>query len=365
MRPPTTHGDDRVSALWRWFNRIRGHATALQPEEIDSFETFGGALIATRPRGYADYLFQRFANPSFLAAIPAVIVLGQHCSQSPRARMLEILCGTGHLSAVVTSLCPEVTIIVSDIDFANLMITSRFLVPGTPAICIDVELPLPFADDTFDGLFCVDGLHYVRSKRALLSEVDRVVSKEGGAWVFAHVHNAAGENVSAGSPLDSDGYRKRFAFGEQRLLPEAGILDQVKRDGSLDLTASPENEEVAKSNALTLVGARGGELWRRHERLDEAMTRRHDLIALNPIYRAEKDGNGFMASAQWPSEALHTECTASGQWIPETVSFDGELVEEIVAARKTGFLSERVRHLVLSFVLVCLPACYERFDAFL
>lgn len=320
---------------------------------------FEGHLHATRSTGYAHYLFQRFANPSILGAIPPLMVLGQYCVGTPRGRLLELLSGTGHASAIVRAAYPGIEVVLTDIDFVNLEIARRYLSPGTPALCIDAEGPLPFRSDTFDGLFCMDGLHYVRSKATLLREVDRVVSNRG-AWLFAHMHNADGENVNAGTPLASGAYAARFAFGEYRLHAETAILAEMRDTGGLDLTKPPDPATVAGANSLSLFGARDTSLWRKHSGLDRQLAGRPELLALNPLYRARREGDDLMAVASWPTESLREECTAEGPVLPESICFDAPLLDEIAATTAGSQPTERVLQLIRQSILVSLPLCYPR-----
>jgi SAM-dependent methyltransferase len=354
---PTSQPQDRAprkSRLAAWLQRP-SQSAAPPPDETDFFAT----LHARRPSGYAQYLFQRFANPSFLAAIAPLAVLGASCSAGPRRRILDLLCGIGHASATICALHPQLQLIMADVDFVNLFLARRFLAPGATAICLDSELPLPFADATVDGVFCLDGLHYVRSKVALLEEVDRIVAADG-AYAFSHMHNADHANPNPGAPLSARGYAQRFAFGEQRLLPEAEILAQFHAGGFLDLTVQPAQEAIDASNALTLIGARDARLWRRHSGLDELVSRCANLLALNPLYRLRTAGTSMVAEAAWPSAGLEQECKGAMKYLPATVQLDQELLGQIAAARSGTALSTNVRQLLRNFVLVPLPQCYPR-----
>jgi SAM-dependent methyltransferase len=357
---PSRRSQVRTTAQ-RWLDQARRMILASPDTGERDRDDFRAALVKGRPKPYADYLYHRFANPSILAAIPALAILGDHRQKSGRRRFLEILCGIGHLSATADVVCPSAEIVMTDVDYTNLAIARRFVTPGTVAICLDAEMPLPFRDDAFDGLYCLDGLHYVGSKTRLLGEVDRVVTGDG-AWVFAHMHNALGTNPAAGIPLSAQGYASRFAFGEHRLVPERGLLDQIRRDGFVDLTTPPDPVAVEASNALILFGARDGSLWRRHDRFDDVVAGRPDRLWFNPLYVLERTAGGLTATARWPTQALRAECTADGPLVPESIDLPDRLVEEIIAAGRDGALSAGVRELVRSFVLVCLPDCYRRTD---
>lgn len=342
-------------------NLLRGSVSPTSDDGRLQQEGFEAILHANRPRGYANFLFHRFANPSFLGTLPPLVVLGDACQQTPRKRLLDLLCGIGHSSATVKALCSGVEVIMADADYVNLFIARRYVAPDTVALCIDVELPLPFVDGSVDELFCLDGLHYVRSKVALLREVDRIIGPKG-AWLFAHMHNANGTNMNPGAPLTAGGYVNRFAFGQQRLLPEDGILNQFQSNGCLDLIHERSAGVLESSNALSLMGTRDENLWRPHPFLDQALFRRPDLLALNPLYRLEQTDDGFVARAAWPSESLQRECTGTVPLFSDTVRLRSNTVQEIAVAKANGALSDEVRKLIRSFVLVCLPECYPRSD---
>jgi SAM-dependent methyltransferase len=347
-----------VRRLW---NILRKSPPPPHGESIGFQVGFQAALQAVRPGGYADYLFHRFANPSLLGLIPPLVVFGNAFGQGSAVRVLDLLCGVGHASAILNALHPQTEIVTADSDFVNLSLAQQFVVPRGAAICVDAELPLPFGDSSFDGLLCLDGLHYIRSKVALLREVDRVINAKG-VWLFAHMHNATVDNVNPGAPLTAGGYTTRFAFERQRLMPEREVLHQFQTGGFLDLTEQPDNRSLVSSHALTLLGARTETLWEKHAGLDDALCRRPDFIGFNPLYQVENVSDGLILRSDWPSESLRRECVEEIPILPETVQVSQHVVDEVVEMRTTGVLSDDVRKLLRSFVLVCLPECYPRKD---
>jgi hypothetical protein len=174
------------------------------------------------------------------------------------------------------------------------------------------------------------------------------------------MHNATGDNVNPGAPLTADGYAARFAFGRQRLMPEREVLHQFQAGGCLDLTEQPDIRSLASSHALTLVGARMETLWEKHAGLDVALCCRPDLIGFNPLYHAERISDGLMLRSVWPSESLRKECVGKMPVLPESLHVRQHVVDELAELRATGSLSDDVRKLLRSFVLVSLPVCYPR-----
>lgn len=350
---------DSIPILGSALRRLSGRRTVAPAVDLTKIEHFETALRASRPRGYADYLYQRFANPSLLGAIPPLLVLGQACGLCPRKRLLDVLCGTGHSSSTVCALCPGLDVIMADFDYVNLYLARRFLAPELTALCVDAELPLPLADDSVDAVFCMDGLHYVRSKGAFLNEVDRIVEPDGH-WVFAHMHNRSHANVNAGAPLDAKGYRRHFSFGEMRMLPEHQVIEQFRADGSLDLTDQVPDHVVEESHALTLVGSRGDGLWRRHAGLDEMLLARPDRLSLNPLYRLESRNGELLANAVWPSESLKRECTQTEALFSDGVRIPAHVLDAAPSTQGGTSESKDVLGLIRSFLLVSLPECYSK-----
>ena len=151
--------------------------------------------------------------------------------------------------------------IATDHDFVNLYLARRHMIPDTPCICLDAELPLPFGDRFFDSVLCLDGLHYVRSKRALLKELDRSV-EETGIWLFPHMHNALATNVSPGVPLRPGDYQRCFDFLPSRLCIESEILQDFMKHQTIDLTESRFAEQLDRVPVLSLVASRNTDIWR-------------------------------------------------------------------------------------------------------
>ncbi len=363
--PGPTRGSAGAANSLRILRRVRDvlreKCPPLDHGPIPLHSGFQASLHASRPRGYAEYLFHRYANASLLGAIPPLLILGDCCRDKSPGRVLDLLCGVGHTSALLTAFYPELEVVMADSDFVNLFLARNFTAPQATALCVDAEAPLPFAGSSFCGLFCLDGLHYVRSKVALLREADRVLGADG-VWAFAHMHNASAFNENPGAPLTVDGYRKLFAFGPNRLMAESEVLRQFQTQGCMDLTTQPDSQSLPSSHALTLVGGRTDSLWKRHSDIDETLCRRPDRIGLNPIYDVADVPDGLVLTAAWPSQALRQECIGRTPALPESVCIPRHVVDEIAAVSTTATVSDNVRALLRSFVLTSLPDCYSRLN---
>lgn len=90
-------------------------------------------------------------------------------------RVLDIPCGTGALSqllleggreVVSADLCPE-----------------GFVVPGRSAIRVNLNAVLPFDNESFDAVACVEGIEHIENPHLLAREANRMLRKGGMLYV--------------------------------------------------------------------------------------------------------------------------------------------------------------------------------------
>lgn len=317
--------------------------------------SFHESLHSHRPPAYANYLFHRYANNSFLAAIPLLLMVRQG---NPSGRLLDLNCGIGHASFFLQSMFPNLTVYATDHDYVNLHLVKRYIAPRALCLCLDAELPLPFPDHFFDTALCMDGLHYVRSKQACLRELDRTLQPEG-LWLFPHMHNALATNITPGIPLAPADYQRCFSFLEHRLLPEAAVFETFMREQRLDLSTIPTPKDLDQSPVLSLVGSRNPTMWRTHD-LSATLLSTAGRLAVNPIYRHTEGPNGITLDMAWPSAALEKECGAIQQFLPRSCTLETPLWRALQAGAPLDANTPAVRKLIHSFVLLPLPEGYRQ-----
>jgi SAM-dependent methyltransferase len=211
---------------------------------------------------YADYLYFRHANNSFMAAailicllrtlLPPLKSASNDRQQGPR-RVLDLSCGISHSSYLISTLFPSFQVIGVDWDFANLRLAKRYLCQTGTFICLDAELPLPFSDQSFAACLALDGLHYIRSKVALLSELDRVLDPQA-LWLFPHLHNALQPNPAPGVPVAPEEWARLLSFLPHRIL----FLGRHNRDVRPARRDRPAHSAPAwGSSRRTGAGGRG------------------------------------------------------------------------------------------------------------
>lgn len=102
-------------------------------------------------------------------------VLLQFARKEPGLRILEVGCGTGHWLEVlhaeglhVTGLDPS----------AGMLAQARARLPGRDLVRGQAE-HLPWGDQSFDRLFCINAIHHFVDKAAFLTEAKRILRPGG------------------------------------------------------------------------------------------------------------------------------------------------------------------------------------------
>lgn len=98
----------------------------------------------------------------------------EHLPKDAR-RVLDLGCGTGFFLAELDELRPGA--VGLDISHDMLLVSEKY-VPGARVLTADAER-LPFADASFDAIFCKGSLHHTRDHVRFLSNCCRALTKDG------------------------------------------------------------------------------------------------------------------------------------------------------------------------------------------
>ncbi|MCU1549097.1 MAG: methyltransferase type 11 [Arthrobacter sp.] len=191
----------------------------------------------------------------------------------PDSSVLDVAAGTGEPGLTAAALVPEGNVVLTDISEGMLRVAAeKAAVMGLENVrtAVSDAGALPFADDTFDAVFCRFGFMYFPELSAAMREMVRVAKP--GARISAAVWSRAQENPWAGLivgtiarhtelpvPLaGTSGLFRCAAVGYMsRLFTEAGLRDVSERKVSTDMVQeSPENYwEFITEIAATVVTA--------------------------------------------------------------------------------------------------------------
>lgn len=358
----------------RWAHRSRWHQARyyLNCRRLVATQdlTFESALdLVRQPKEFADYLFQRYANPSFMSDMALMPLLGSFFDHAAivqsgtasdlRPRVLDLGCGAGHSSFLMTHWFPGVSVVAADHDFVSLYVAKRFLAPNAEYVCFDSEVPNPFANDCFDAVHCLDAFHYFKSKRAIVSDLKRVV-RRSGLWVFAHLHNALMDNVTAGIPLSPEHYYRCFESLDPMLFDEADIRCSLSTGATAERIRARPAAELTGAQTLALVSGGAGTLPG-PDGLSALMLQKRSSLRINPIYDGAWHGSTLKLEVKWPNKVLHRECIDAESVLPRTPEIARSDLD--VLLNGTDRVDDPLlRDLLRRFVVVPLTPRYGRRD---
>lgn len=261
---------------------------------------------AATPDGAAHYFVVRWACPSFLAAMAMAPMLAGR-------RVLDLGAGVGHLAGFLRAVAPPTELMIADGHLLHLLVARTYFVPGVPAICLDLDQPLPLPDAAFDAVVLSDCFHYVDRKDELLREVFRVLAPEGDL-VLVHVHDArdtTGERVPGApiTPAACGSMIREAALGRVRVrgIPEDALVDTLRDvGGGVGCRATHRLDEMP-AGPYAMWGRRSHEAPAVPPRVPwERALPAGELIA-NPIYAVRRSRGGWRLTLRWPSAETYEE----------------------------------------------------------
>ena len=273
----------------------------------------------------ADCFLYRFSDPTFLTAEALLETLAP--DGRPRGPALDLCGGSGHLTRVLMRQPGNDGVVLADLFFWKLWLASRITAPGCVAVCCDANNPLPFDDAQFDTVLLSDAFPYLWQKRLAAQEMQRVVSAEG-VVVLPHLHNALGENYTAGDALTPAAYRELFLPSGPRLFDDRRMVERFLGHRVVDLTDDTAPETLGDTPSLTLVASRDDHLFRRHSVPDRLEV--SGVLRVNPLYRAEPAREKrTRLTLRFPTPEYEDEFRLSKRYLPRETTVDAGLTGRI------------------------------------
>ncbi len=292
---------------------------------------------------YADYLRHRFSAQSFWLLYPFLPALKRQ-----GRRLLELCCGAGHASFVVSRYASPEDLVCLDGNFRNLFLARRFS-SGADLVLADAGGPLPFRDGAFTCILMMDALHYVASQLLLARESERVLAEDGASF-FLHVHNRGGENPSAGHPLGPADIRRLFRR-PVALVPDRHILEDFLFHDRLDLTRGVAAETLERCDAFSVASGNAMPVW---EGIWKEVLQAQERLAINPLYRVREAKGRLRLERRFPSPAYAREYPLSEAFLPPVVEMDRSVRDRMAG----GAADDEIHGLRRRFVVLDVPQGY-------
>lgn len=95
--------------------------------------------------------------------------------EAGHGRVLDLPCGTGALTHRL--LTERRDVVSADID------PGEFMVPGRSCVKADLNARLPFDDESFDAMACVEGVEHIENPHLLAREANRILRPGGRLYI--------------------------------------------------------------------------------------------------------------------------------------------------------------------------------------
>ena len=290
------------------------------------------------------YFKHRFSSQTFWSIYPFVPLL-----RKKRKRILEVCCGAGHVSFVISKYVNPDELICVDGDFRSLYLAKKYF-SNAEFINIDANYQLPFKDNIFSSVLMMDAFHYVDARVLLAKEFERVLSKEG-MLLLLHLHNALVENVAAGKPLSPSAWKGLFDINIMAL-PEKSIVEDFVLRGRLDLSKRYSKEQLNSADAILMMAGADSDcfegLWK------DILGIKENLI-INPLYKMKKKGDKILLERKFPSESFRREYPLTEQYLPQKCTIDKIFVNGRMVCVSD---SDEIEDLMRKFVVINVPKNY-------
>jgi len=239
-----------------------------------------------------DYFKYRFSHLDFIGDRALIHLLMN--SERVQKPVLDICCGVGHHAFLISKYVPTKNIVCADRSFVSLYLAKRFFAKNANFICLDANVYLPFENNYFSSIFCLDAFYYITPKRLLANEFKRIMNLDG-ILLLSTLPNSLETGrkwIWGGEALMPKGYLGLFNGLEVRLLPQEKLVQDYLIRDELNLEKTCSEAEVNSSPFIFLVATRNKRDFKVYKNFSRELFERvcQNLI-LNPIYERRERGN--------------------------------------------------------------------------
>ncbi len=325
----------RLPPIDRWINQP---AAALLDRRFP-----GHAALNREIRGY--FLF-RPGHAEHVAAMGLASVI-----RAPDGPVLDLGAGAGHMAAYFCAAGIEVCAV--DRDFFLLMIGRLRVAPGARFVCCDLEEGLPFADNSFGAMTCVNTFHFVRNKAHLAGAAERVL-RQGSPLLFCALRHSFNPGAFRNFALPPSGYARLFADFEPRFYATDDVVDRYLDGGSPGAAEARSPDDLLEAPFIEITGHKGGS--HRPGGPFDQWPHASGTLGVNPLYQPVASGQrpGTLFRLTPPSDAFAEDSRHLLTRLPAEAYLEPELLEELRSGRRSDAMAPLIR----SMVLVQLPPGY-------
>ena len=302
---------------------------------------------------YDMYLRNRFSSESLWSIYPLIPLL-----KRKKSRILDLGCGAGHSSFVISKYVEPQLLCCADSIYRNLFLARKYFVQSAEFVCLDANSPLPFKDRIFSTIMMSDAFHYVYGRAYLAREMECALI-QGGLILLPHLHNSLAYNRSAGYPLTPQAYTNLFDSDhlEVKVMPERRIVENFLFSNKLDLVEKYSEDKLNSANAMMLMATSGSSLFKVYDRVNRDFLSVKNNLVINPLYEMKpKDDSIVLVRSSHKFSLLFGDYyPLTEKYIPEKY----EISKEFVSGRKAHISDlEKAEDLMKRFVIINVPENY-------
>lgn len=305
------------------------------------------------------YLKNRFSADTFWSLYPFIPLIKER-----RERILDLSCGMGHSSFILSTYLKPDELICADYSFRNLYLAKKYFVEDVALVCLDANHSLPFKDGIFSSIIMLDAFHYIRGQSSLAKEMERVIPPSG-LLLLLHLHNKLEENLAAGQPLTPNGWSNLFQNMRLKLLPEKSVVEDFVYRNKIDLVKDYSQADLNSSDALVIVGGGNTSNLYIHQDIWASILDNKDNLIINPCYTIERKGDSVILIRKFPSESFKNEYHLMKNYLPEECIING-MAAKAITGRTLDISSIKfseydqllIEDLMRKFVIINVPKNY-------
>lgn len=305
------------------------------------------------------YLKHRFSADTFWSLYPFIPPLKKN-----RKRILDLGCGMGHASFVVSNYVKPQQLVCADYRFRHLYLARKYFAKNATFICLDANYPLPFKDGIFSSILMQDAFHYIDARASLAREMERTLSSYG-LLLLLHLHNSLNYNLAAGKPLSPLGWINLFQHLPVKILPEKNIVEDFIIRNRLDLAKQYTEDDLNSSNAISIAGTREKSLFKTYQNMWSVFLGNKSNLIINPIYSIEHKLDKISLQRKFPGESFRNEFSLTEKYLTEEYTLNEKLAQ-MVKGRKFDIASVEItkkdflliEDLMKRFIIINVPENY-------
>ena len=318
-------------------------------ESISFFNSLGS-------ESYDIYLKHRYSMETFWSIYPFISLLKPN-----KGIFLDLCCGTGHSSFIISNYINPSKHICIDSNFKNLYLAKKYFVKDASYICFDINYPLPFKTNIFSAILIQDAFYLILNRTLLIKEIERTLRSEG-LFLLLSLPNSLRYYLGTGGPLSPEGWKNLFNQFPVKLIPEIDLIKNFVLMNKLDLKKEYSNSELKSSNNIAIIGSKCESFFKIYMNVDKAFFEKKDKLLLNPLYGITYDKDKLKLKRLFPNERFKEQYPLSVKYLPENFIIDKELskfIEERYLNLKSSEISSdyllKIEYLMKKFILINVP----------